>query len=327
MAIPFKSLRFSANKLEVWGVNFERYIHRLNETDFWTDVNRDLPELQQSGELRGLAGLRPATTSSSFPTPGPGSPGGKTRRASQKDSKVAGGLDAKWGIQPNLYLDVTASPDFSEVESDPFIFQLSPYENYLQENRPFFTEGARISPCRGRRVSRRRRQPVLLAPHPQSPVRGQGHRKDGRMGLRHPRRGQQGRRRKRRGPRDSYFGVFRVQKDIFKNSQVGFYFAGIRAGEVRNENTALDFNFNFADFYYVTGMGAYTFNRDRPPAATASTSWASAASPTRACRSCRFQRIERNVNVETGYVNEIDVQSFDLMAGYAWRYNQGVFKR
>ncbi|MCK7518204.1 MAG: DUF5916 domain-containing protein [Ignavibacteriales bacterium] len=61
----------------------------------------------------------------------------------ETDTKAAAGLDVKWGIKPNLYLDVTASPDFSEVESDPFIPQLSPYENYLSENRPFFTEGSR----------------------------------------------------------------------------------------------------------------------------------------------------------------------------------------
>jgi hypothetical protein len=67
MAIPFKSLRFSAKKLEVWGINFERYINRLNETDFWTDVKRDLPELLQAGELRGLSGLRPGS-STAWPT-------------------------------------------------------------------------------------------------------------------------------------------------------------------------------------------------------------------------------------------------------------------
>ena len=38
MAIPFKSLRFSPSENQVWGINFERYIHRLNEQDYWTDV-------------------------------------------------------------------------------------------------------------------------------------------------------------------------------------------------------------------------------------------------------------------------------------------------
>ena len=67
MAIPFKSLRFSAQENQVWGVNFERYIHRLNETDYWTDVDRDLPKLQQTGELCGLTGLRPGYNLEFFP--------------------------------------------------------------------------------------------------------------------------------------------------------------------------------------------------------------------------------------------------------------------
>jgi hypothetical protein len=55
MAIPFKSLRFSPEQNQVWGINFERYIHRLNEIDYWTDVDRDKPRLHQMGELIGLS--------------------------------------------------------------------------------------------------------------------------------------------------------------------------------------------------------------------------------------------------------------------------------
>ena len=138
MAIPFKSLRFSSQDIQVWGVNFERYIHRLNETDYWTDVDRDLPKIQQTGELCGITGVRPGNNLEFFPYAGVR----MSKWEGEKDNKAAFGLDAKWGIRPNLYLDVTASPDFSEVESDPFIYQLSPYENYLRENRPFFTEGS-----------------------------------------------------------------------------------------------------------------------------------------------------------------------------------------
>jgi Domain of unknown function (DUF5916) len=331
MAIPFKSLRFSTSRLEVWGVNFERYIHRLNETDFWTDVKRDLPELQQTGELRGLAGIRPGYNLEFFPYAGV-----RTSRwedetgETNTDTKAAIGLDAKWGIQPNLYLDVTASPDFSEVESDPFIFQLSPYETYLQENRPFFTEGARyFSLSSGEEdyhdgglslfYSRRIRNPRFAAK-----VTG----KTGGWGF-----GVLGAINKvdveaAEDPRDSWFGVFRVQKDIFKNSQVGFYFAGVRDGDVRNQNAAIDFNFNFADFYYVRGLGALTFNRNAPAGRNGIYQLSFNREPDAGLQIMSgFQRIEENVNIETGYIDQIDVQSFDLMTGYAWRHNTGLFKR
>ena len=332
MAIPFKSLRFSAKKLDVWGVNFERYINRLNETDFWTDVKRDLPELQQSGELRGLAGLRPGYNLEFFPYAGVRTSDSMSRAGARRTTKAAVGLDAKWGIKPNLYLDVTASPDFSEVESDPFIFQLSPYENYFQENRPFFTEGSRYFTLgEQRRIPRGRREPVLLPPHPQSPGRGQDLGQDGRASA-SASSGPSTRSMSSAGedPRDSYFGVFRVQKDILKNSQVGVYYAG-RVRDRRTPATRTSPSTSISISRTSTTSRAWAPSPStracRTPA-TASTSSTSNGSRTRACSSWRgFQRIEDNVNISTGYIDQKDIQSFDLMVGHAWRYSKGLFKR
>ena len=325
MAIPFKSLRFSAAKLDVWGVNFERFIHRLNETDYWTDVDRDLPRLQQAGELRGLEGLRPGHNLEFFPYAGVRT----SHWEEETDTKAAAGLDAKWGIKPNLYLDVTASPDFSEVESDPFIYQLSPYESYLDENRPFFTEGSRyfsLSSGDGYDddsvslfYSRRIRNPRFAAK-----VTG----KTGGFGF-----GLLGALNKAdvdpdEDPRDSAFGVFRVQKDIFKNSQVGVYYAGMREGDVRNQNVAVDFSFNFGDFYYVRGLTAFTFNAGVPSGRNGIYQLDFERDPDAGLQVMSgFQRVEENVDVRTGYIDRKDVQAFDLTAGYAWRFNEGLFKR
>lgn len=319
MAIPFKSLRFSVQENQVWGVNFERYIQRLNETDYWTDVDRDLPKLQQSGELHGLSGVRPGYNLEFFPYAGYR----YSEWAGEKNDKFAVGLDVKWGIKPNLYLDVTASPDFSEVESDPFIFQLSPYENYLQENRPFFTEGSRYfnlssgDEYHGGGVSlfysRRIRNPEFAAK-----ISG----KTGGFGF-----GILGALNKE-AVGDSFFGVFRVQKDILKNSQVGVYYAGIHDGADRNQNVALDYNFNFGDFYYIRGMSAFTFNEGAPSARNGIHKLQFQREPDAGLQIMSgFQRVEDNVDIRTGYIDQVDVQSFDLMAGYAWRFNKGLFKR
>ena len=319
MAIPFKSLRFSPQENQVWGVNFERYIHRLNETDYWTDVDRDLPNLQQTGELVGLSGVRPGYNLEFFPYAG----GRTSKWEGETDSKAAVGLDAKWGIKPNLYLDVTASPDFSEVESDPFIYQLSPYENYLQENRPFFTEGSSyFNLSSGDEYdeggvslfySRRIRNPEFAAK-----ISG----KTGGFGF-----GILGALNKEEAG-NSFFGVFRVQKDIFKNSQVGVYYAGIHDGADRNQNVALDYNFNFKDFYYIRGMSAFTFNEGVSSARNGIHQLQFQREPDAGLQIMSgFQRVENNVDIRTGYVDQVDVQSFDLMAGYAWRYNKGLLKR
>ena len=326
MAIPFKSLRFSAKKLDVWGVNFERYIHRLNETDYWTDVDRDLPKLQQSGELRGLAGLRPGYNLEFFPYAGVRT---SKMEGEEDNTKAAVGLDAKWGIRPNLYLDVTASPDFSEVESDPFIPQLSPYENYFEENRPFFTEGSRyFNLSSGDEFhegglslfySRRIRNPRIAA-KVSGKTGGFGFGILGALNKEEVGEGED--------PDNSFFGVFRVQKDIFKNSQVGVYYAGVHDGADRNQNFAVDFNFNFKDFYYIQGMGAFTLNEGVPNSRNGIYQLNFQREPDAGLQVMSgFQRIEDNVDIRTGYIDQVDFQSFDLTAGYAWRYNKGLFKR
>jgi hypothetical protein len=325
MAIPFKSLRFSARKLDIWGVNFERYIHRLRETDYWTEVDRDLPQLQQSGELCGLTGLRPGYNLEFFPYAGVRT----SKQEGETDTKAAAGLDVKWGIRPNLYLDLTASPDFSEVESDPFIPQLSPYENYLDENRPFFTEGSRYFSLAGGDgyngadlslfYSRRVRNPKLAA-KVSGKTGGFGF---GILGAVNKVEVDEG-----EDPRDSYFGVFRVQKDILKNSQVGVYYAGAKDGEAVNQNVALDVSFNFADFYYIQGLAARTFNDGTPGARNGVYALAFEREPDAGLQlQAGFQRIEDNVGISTGYIDRIDYQAFNLMAGHAWRYDKGLFKR
>ena len=320
MAVPFKSLRFSPTGSQVWGVNFQRYLHRLNETDFWTDVSRDKPLLQQMGDLQGLAGIRPGYNLEFFPYAGLRS----TRWDGTKDDKFAAGLDIKYGILPNLYLDVTAGPDFSEVESDPFLYQLSPYENYFQENRPFFTEGSTYfqlttegesyhEPVANFFYSRRIGNPRLAAK-----LSGKtGGFAFGILGALN--QAEEG---------DEFFSVVRVQKDIFQNSQVGLYYAGMTSPRDANRNIALDYSFNFKDIYYIRGSSAFTFNKNAENKNNGLHLLQFQREPDAGLQlTFNFQRVEKNARVRTGYINRTDAQSEEMMAGYAWRFNRGAIKR
>ncbi|MDH4220078.1 MAG: carbohydrate binding family 9 domain-containing protein [Candidatus Aminicenantes bacterium] len=320
MAIPFKSLRFSPEENQVWGINFERYIHRLNETDYWTDVDRDKPSLHQMGELSGLSGIRPGYNLEFFPYAGIRS----SRWNGDKDDKIAGGLDVKYGILPNLYLDMTASPDFSEVESDPFIYQLSPYENYFSENRPFFTEGSRyfqlatelgdfwgddLSLFYSRRIS----DPKIAAK-----ISGKtGGYSFGVLGAVNDEE-----------DGDVLFSVVRIQKDIFKNSQIGIYYTGMNTSGDHNRNFAIDYNFNFKDIYYLRGMSALSYNQGVPSRNNGMHIIHFERDADAGVQlEMNFQRIEENVDVRTGFVNQSDIQMTELSTGYAWRFNQGQLKR
>lgn len=321
IAIPFKSLRFSPQENQLWGINFERYIHRLNETDYWTDVDRDKPRLHQMGELTGLSGIRPGYNLEFFPYAGFRS----SRWDGDKDDKVAAGLDIKYGILPNLILDLTASPDFSEVESDPFIYQLSPYENYFRENRPFFAEGSRYFELSTQQAhywgpdislfySRRIDNPKIAGK-----ISGKtGGFSFGVLGaLNDEENG------------DALFSIVRIQKDIFKNSQIGIYYAGMNtSGKDYNRNFALDYNFNFKDIYYLRGMSALSYNKEAGKQNNGMHMLQFERDADAGLQmSFVFQRIEENVNVRTGFVSQFDFQNTDISTGYAWRFNKGQLKR
>ena len=320
MAIPFKSLRFSPRENQEWGINFERYIHRLNEQDYWTDNERDKPLLQQMGLLTGLSGIRPGYNLEFFPYAGYRF----SKWDEKKDDKLAAGLDMKYGILPNLILDMTASPDFSEVESDPFIYQLSPYENYFQENRPFFSEGSQYFRLATQRehfwrpdfslfYSRRISNPKFAAK-----ISGKtGGYSFGVLGALNDEKDY-----------DALYSVVRIQKDIFKNSQIGIYYTGVETSEEDSRNFALDYSFNIKDIYYIRGMHALSFYNDTKNKNNGIHLLQFERDADAGVQlSFDFQRIERDVELRTGFINKIDTQSLELSSGYAWRFNKGQLKR
>lgn len=325
IAIPFKSLRFSTAKSQVWGVNFERYIPHLNETDYWTLVERDKPFLLQMGEIHGLADIHPGGNMEFFPYIGFRSSRQKDGE-NKKDDVLAYGLDFKYGITSNLVLDLTASPDFSHVESDPFIYQLSPYETYFQENRPFFSEGSQYFAAAGEDsegpwgpsysmfYSRR-----IANPRAAAKVTGKTNGWSfGAMGAIQD---------EEIGP-DSYFTVARIQKDIFHNSQIGFYYTGFEHSGDYNRNIAIDYNFNFRDVYFIRGQNLFSLNQGQPNKRNAmhffqfrcptDTGWQ---------WDFEFCRVEENVRLRTGYASQTDFQKTYLEIGYAWRFKKGFLQR
>ena len=325
IAIPFKSLRFSTEKDQVWGVNFERYIPHLNETDYWTRVDRDKPFLLQMGEINGLTDIRPGGNMEFFPYIGFRSSRQKNGE-NLKDDKLAYGIDFKYGFTSNLILDLTASPDFSHVESDPFIYQLSPYETYFMENRPFFNEGSQYFEAAGEEshgpwgpsyamfYSRR-------IANPRAAVKFTGKVNGWSFGALGAIQDEE------TGP-DSYFAVARVQKDIFRNSQIGLYYTDFEREGDYNRNVAIDYSFNFKDVYFIRGQNLFSLSQGQPNRRNGmhflqfqcetDTGWQWIAD---------FRRVEENVRLRTGYASQTDFQRLYVELGYAWRYKKGALQR
>ncbi len=111
-------LRFDMSRSPIWGINFSRRIRRKNEVDYWAPVPRSyaLSRVSLAGDLEGLPSTRPGRDLRVKPYVAASTvrpPGGESF---DQDANV--GLDVKYGITRSLTLDVTAKPDFSQVEAD-----------------------------------------------------------------------------------------------------------------------------------------------------------------------------------------------------------------
>lgn len=148
--IPLSQLRFPAAPQQTWGFNVARFIRRKNETS-WLELTKKNESglASRMAHLNGLDGIRPkrhlellpyvaARTEFVAPTVA-GNPFNDGSRAFG-----AVGLDAKYGLTSSLTLDGTVNPDFGQVEVDPAVVNLSAFETFFDEKRPFFLEGAQI---------------------------------------------------------------------------------------------------------------------------------------------------------------------------------------
>ncbi len=143
IAIPFKALRYSRDKTD-WGINFGQGDIRNNEYSLWAKStgNKLFIDLGSTGKLiwdapppavRGSATLIPYT------------------KASVEKEMVAGthhyvkpsaGVDMRINVGSAMRADVTINPDFSQVEVDRQVTNLTRFNIFFPEKRQFFLENA-----------------------------------------------------------------------------------------------------------------------------------------------------------------------------------------
>lgn len=145
--IPYSQLRFDGAAQQTWGINFARFIARHMERSLWAPISRgDGALVSRFGDLEGLSNLSPPARVEVLPyslfkmAAVPGSNADPFYDA--RDFSSAVGADVKYGITTDLTLDVTVNPDFGQVEADPAQVNLTAFETFFPERRPFFVEGS-----------------------------------------------------------------------------------------------------------------------------------------------------------------------------------------
>ena len=269
--IPLKSIRFAASQAEpVFGIDFERVIRRKNEFTYWNNYSRNFNfnQVSQAGHLVGLeelqAGLR-VRVQPYFSTRI------SNRGGTERSTNLIGDVgleDVKIPVTSGLTLDLTVNTDFAEAEVDSQIINFDRVPTFFREQREFFLEGAGHFEFRLRNRGRGGRETILyhsrrigLSKGSTIPILGGG-KLSGRLGDRftlgflnlqtdsfeEDRPGEN-------------FTVFRMKRDLFTRSSVGFLFTNRQSeGGVYNRVVGIDQNLVFYDHLNVTGMLAGSFD-------------------------------------------------------------------
>ncbi|MES2389115.1 MAG: DUF5916 domain-containing protein [Bacteroidota bacterium] len=263
MAVPFSTIRYKAG-LKEWRINFARFDYKRNEMSTWVPLYRNFSvgglvntgrmiwekPLEKPGRnvsvipyIGGVATqLPPPPLGPGNPPPGPGKPPpppppGPEKRPLINTLKLSAGLDAKVAVTPSMNLDLTINPDFSQVEVDQQVINLSRFEPFFPERRTFFLENAdlfgnfgsgRERPFFSRRIGISRnpstglytQNPILFGARLSGKIN-----RDWRLGVMNVMTPNK--------PSDKLpaqnFSMLALQRQVFSRSTVSFYYTGRQA--------------------------------------------------------------------------------------------------
>jgi hypothetical protein len=297
--VPFKSLRYPGSGPQTWGFNVTRVVQRTGYTDTWTDVRRaNASFLAQEGAISGLHDLRHGVTVEAQPF--------VTATANGHRSSVSGsftreevdpdaGLNLRLGFS-SYALDVTANPDFSQVESDEGQVTVNErFALFYPEKRPFFLEGIELFASPQTLVYTRR----IVDPKAGAKLTG----KFGQVGVAHLTAVDQ------TDAGDAWFNITRLRRDFGRNSIAGVTFTN--RDQSGNHNRVLA-----ADFRYVWDLYFAQFQYGR--------SWTREARGTRSAPIWQAEYDRTGRSWGFNYLLNGIGSGFDAQAGFVNRLRSGV---
>jgi hypothetical protein len=141
--IPLSQLRYAAAEEHTFGIMVNREIARTNEKVSWPHFDRTKPGIASKfADVSGFAGLASPRRIEATPYVITRSRTLEKSTGFDRRQEQSLGGDLKYGLTSNLTLDMTVNPDFGQVEADPAQLNLTAFETFLAEQRPFFLEGS-----------------------------------------------------------------------------------------------------------------------------------------------------------------------------------------
>ena len=256
--IPFKSLRYQSADPQDWGLHVIRRVQSTGHEDSWVPAQRAAASfLAQSGRLVGLTDLRRGLVLDLNPV--------VTTKVEGAPLQDGGGWDydpgspefggnVRWGITPNLTLNGTINPDFSQVEADAGQFQFDPREAvFFEEKRPFFLDSIELFSTPNDLIYTRR----IVAPLGAAKVTGKvsgttvallsavDDKATSSSGENHP-----------------VFNILRVQRDLGGASKAALVYTDRVDGPDSNRVAATDARLTFRDIYTLAGQAAVSWTEE-----------------------------------------------------------------
>jgi hypothetical protein len=140
--LPLSQLRYTKAPTHTFGLAIARDIARFGERLAWPVFRQTRAGMiNQLGNLEGIAGIASPRRLEVLPYVVTKNVSRATPTGFGRAERFAAGADVKYGVTSNLTLDATVNPDFGQVEADPAVLNLSAFETFYQEKRPFFVEG------------------------------------------------------------------------------------------------------------------------------------------------------------------------------------------
>ncbi len=337
MEIPYKSVRYD-DKLNEWGIDFDRFIAQKRELVRWCSfLENEGERISKFGKLL-LNGFRPKAHGLNLEI----YPVGIAKADYDNGRYVIksnAGLDVFYNPSPKLTLQFTANPDFAQVEADPYNFNISRYETYFREKRPFFVEGNEVFQAAGKQQHSSFYKPLELfysrrigkkLPDGSEVPLITGVKTFGRLGT-----WEYGgflaftgekeywyNRERKREPRAT-FASARIKKQILGNSSVGFLFVGKK--DRFNNYGVLDIDgaFRRSDWQLSYQLARSFENSDGDYALSAGFSQAKSSWVTIAT----LRYVGENFNVEQiGFVPWVGSFNTSLVTGPRWVKKTGIVK-
>ena len=143
ITIPFRTLRYRPGPGQTWGLNVSRNLRRRNELSFWSPVSRafEFTQIELAGQLHGIE-AKSHRNLKLLPYVIGGLSQDFRLSEGRTERKASGGLDLKYSLTPGLTLDGTLNTDFAQVEVDDVQINLTRFDLFFPEKRPFFLENS-----------------------------------------------------------------------------------------------------------------------------------------------------------------------------------------